>query len=85
MQTHQYDFTKYTIPHLSFYRASDKTAARLFERDLSKIPGAESEIFPAEIDDKERVPAFDNPKLFHLLLINFCHKLQDPLHTDQAI
>ena len=75
------------MPHISFYRESDKTGKRLWERDLYRIPGrvqcyhdselelcrtlkgATSEVFPAEIDDQERVCAFDNPKLFHVLLL----------------
>ena len=84
MSTHAFPsatYANYTIPHMSFYRASDKTGKRLFERDLSKIPGSYSEIFPSEIDDQERVCAFDNPKLFHLLLINFCHRVQESTET----
>ena len=34
-------------------------------------------MFPAEVDDNERVPAFDNPKLFHILLLNFLHEIEN--------
>ena len=69
------------MPHISFYRESDKTGKRLYERDLFRIPGAASEVFPAEIDDQERVCAFDNPKLFHILLIQFCHRVEVGFNT----
>ena len=34
-------------------------------------------MFPAEVEDNERVPAFDNPKLFHMLIVNFLHEIQN--------
>ena len=79
MSTHAYPSATYStfkMPHISFYRESDKTGKRLWERDLVKIPGSSSEVFPAEIDDQERVCAFDNPKLFHILLLQFCHRVE---------
>jgi len=43
---------------------------------FAHIPNTRFEVFPAEVEDNERVPAFDNPKLFHILIVNFLHEIK---------
>ena len=50
---------------------------------LANIPDSRFEVFPAEVDDNERVPAFDNPKLFHILLLNFLHEIENNAKAGQ--
>ena len=57
----------------------------MYERDLIHIPNTKFEVFPAEVDDNERVPAFDNPKLFHILILNFLHEIQTNSTTAEMI
>ena len=51
---------------------------------LAHIPNTRFEVFPAEVEDNERVPAFDNPKLFHLLIVNFLHEIQKNSTEEEA-
>ena len=49
----------------------------------ANIPDSRFEVFPAEVEDNERVPAFDNPKLFHILLLNFLHEIENNTKDDR--
>jgi len=74
------------IPNLTMLRASDNAGKRLYERDILGMPHTKLKVFPSQgVEDKERVPMFDNPKLFHMLLLNFLHDINEGVYESYGM
>jgi len=72
------------IPNLTMLRASDNAGKQLYERDILGMPHTKLKFFPSQgVEDKKRVPMFDNPKLFHMLLLNFLHVINEGVYRTQ--
>ncbi|CAG5081816.1 Oidioi.mRNA.OKI2018_I69.PAR.g9968.t1.cds [Oikopleura dioica] len=83
MSTHAFpkeNYVQMLIPNLTIVRASDGAGRRLYDRDILKMPNTKLEVFPSQVEDRERVPMFDNPKLFHILLLNFLHDINEGVY-----
>ena len=73
------------IPNLTMLRASDSAGKRLYERDIRGMPHTKLKVFPSDVDVKERVPMFDNPKMFHMLLLNYLHDINEGVYEDYGM
>merc|ERR1712037_161987 len=88
MSTHAFpkeSYSRMRIPNLTMLRASDSAGKRLYERDIRGMPHTKLKVFPSDVDDKERVPMFDNPKMFHMLLLNFLHDINEGVYEDYGM